>query len=361
MTITEQKTYQSLIARFIEENTLLCQLEGKTLLLTGATGMIGSFLVDVLMTRNECLPAAQQTTVIAMGRNKERARERFAYCWEKPFFSFVAHDISNSLEGILNEPVSYVIHAASNADPVSFARYPADTLLANVFGTKNLVDYGMTHGMRRFLYVSSGEMYGQPDTNMADFVETYCGPLNFESARTCYPEGKRAAETLCQCYIAQYGIDAVIVRPCHIFGPTMTNSDSRAVSEFFRKAIAGESVVLKSSGMLERSQCYVADAVDAMLYVLFMGANGQAYNISDKKYQMTIREFAQRVADAASVQCCFADSTDVEAAGYSTVERAVLSADKLREIGWQPHYGIKDGIAETIDILRDIHGVGTFL
>lgn len=354
MNITEQKEYQNLLARFIDENTLLCELEGKTLLLTGATGMIGSFLVDVLMTRNKRLPAARQTTVIAIGRNQGRASERFAYCWDYPSFSFIAHDVSDKLTGILDKPVSYIVHAASNADPVNFARYPTDTLLANIFGTKNLMDYGMAHGMKRFLYVSSGEMYGQPDENMSDFVESYCGPVDYASPRACYPAGKRASETLCQCYIAQYGADAVIVRPCHIFGPTMMQSDSRAASEFFRNAAVGKSIILKSAGLLERSQCHVADAVEGILYVLFRGVNGQAYNVADKNYQMTILEFAQKIAEAANVPCCFADPSIVEAAGYSVVERAVLSADKLRGLGWQPRYGIRDGIRETIDILRDI-------
>lgn len=354
MKIAEQKIYRHLLVRFIRESTSLCKLNGQTILLTGATGMIGSFLVDVLMAHNKQLPPEQQTSIIAIGRSAERALVRFDYCWNHPSFSFFAHDISDNLTGKLDRPVDYIIHAASNADPVSFAKYPTDTLLANIFGTKNLMDYGLAHGMKRLLYVSSGEMYGQPDENMSDFVETYCGPVNYASSRACYPSGKRAAEALCQCYIAQYGADAVIVRPCHIFGPTMTPSDSRAVSEFFRNAASGENIILKSAGLVERSQCYVADAVDAILCVLLMGINGQAYNISDKNYQMTIREFAQRVAKSAGVQCCFADPNDIEAAGYSVINRAVLSSDKLNGLGWYPHYGIRDGIPETIDILRDI-------
>lgn len=324
-------------------------LQDRTVLVTGASGMLGSCLVDLLCVWNQT--QASPCRIIALSRNREAARQRFEPVWEENFFSFRAQDVCDKLDG-LPDAVDYIIHAASNADPVSMAKYPVDTLMANVLGTKNLLDYGLSHGMKRFLYVSSGEVYGQPDTKGTDFIEVYCGALDLASMRSCYPEGKRAAEVLCQSYISQYGVDAVIVRPCHLFGPTMTERDSRAASEFLRKAAAGEDIELKSAGLLERSHCYVLDAAAALLLVLRAGACGQAYNIADRQYQMTVREFAERAAGAGRCNVVCIQPSQLEAKGYSRVSRMVLDASKVEMLGWEPGEREPGAIQETVDILR---------
>ena len=248
-------------------------LSGKSVLISGATGMLGSCLVDAVMVWNR--QQKEPCRVVAVGRNLEKARERFAPFWNKKNFIFIQQDVCNPLNSF-SEHVDFIIHAASNADPVNMAKYPVDTLLANVLGTKNLMEYGLAHGMKRFLYVSSGEIYGQPNENQDDFTEGYCGPLDLSNSRSCYPEGKRAAEVLCQSYRSQFGADVVIVRPCHLFGPTMSRQDSRAVAEFLWSAAEGRDIVLKSDGLRERSHCYVMDAVQGLLVVLEKGLSGEA-------------------------------------------------------------------------------------
>lgn len=323
-------------------------LENKTILITGAYGMIGSCIVDSLMLWN----AEQKNpcTIIAIGRNVTRAKERFKEYFDSKFFKFYCHDICDCMNDI-DVKIDYIIHAASNADPLSIIKNPVDTLLTNILGTDNLLKYGVKHDLKRFMYVSSGEMYGQPDIKVNDFVENYSGYIDYSDVRSCYPVGKRAAEVLCQSYIKQFGIDSVIVRPCHIFGPTMTKKDSRAVSEFFRNFVNNEDIVLKSDGMLERSHCYVIDAVKAIFIVLKNGICGEAYNIADKNYQMTIKDFAIRVAEAGKNKINFAVPNNIEARGYSKVKRAVLDANKLEKLGWKTDWD-KDKIKETIDILK---------
>lgn len=324
-------------------------LQGRTVLITGASGMLGSCLADMLCIWNQQQDAPCK--IIAMSRNLEAAARRFEPVWDEDFFSFRAQDVCDQPDG-LPDTADYIIHAASHADPVSMAKYPVDTVMANVLGTKNLLDYGLGHGMRRFLYVSSGEVYGQPDADGADFTEDYCGALDLASMRSCYPEGKRAAEVLCQSYISQYGVDAVIVRPCHLFGPTMTGRDSRAASEFLRKAAAGEDIELKSAGLLERSHCYVPDAAAALLLVLKAGERGQAYNIADRQYQMTVRAFAERAAEAGRCGVVYTQPNQLEAKGYARVSRMVLDASKAETLGWKPGKRESGAIQEAVDILR---------
>lgn len=354
MDLLDVELYRASLERLCA-GTDLDFLRGRTVLVTGASGMLGSCLVDALSVWNrEQITPCQ---IAAVSRNLEAAAKRFAPIWKEDFFSFHAQDVCSELNG-LPDAVDYIIHAASNADPVRMAKYPANTFLANVQGTKNLLDYGIAHGIERFLFVSSGEVYGQPNVDLDDFTEDYCGPLDLFSARSCYPEGKRAAEVLCQGYISQYGVDAVIVRPCHLFGPTMTDQDSRAVSEFLRKAAVGEDIQLKSAGMLERSHCYVLDAVKAILLILKAGLCGQAYNIAGRQYQMTVQQFAEKVGAAGQCRVAYTQPSELETTGYSKAKRMVLDASRLEAMGWNP--GTEKAIEETVSVLRELWGVGKY-
>ena len=324
--------------------------EGKTFLITGATGMIGSCLIDLLMEWNQCQRAPCH--VIAVSRTEASAKKRFGYCWDSPNFTFCEQNVCVPMQDITGQ-IDYMIHAASYADPLSFKTHPVDILLANVLGTDNLLKYGKSHGLKRFLYVSSGEIYGQSPQDNADFVESYCGPVDYSSPRSCYPAGKRAGESLCQAYIDQYRLDIVIARPCHIFGPTMTDKDSKAASEFLRNAAGKRNIVMRSAGKKERSHCYVVDAANAIFHILKRGTCGEAYNIADRKYQMTIFEFAQTAAEIGSCEVVLDLPNESEYLGYSKIQRSVLDPSKLERIGWRAFGSFPDGIKNTIEILRE--------
>ena len=280
MSINDLKEYQHMLACFIDENPLLCQLEGKTILLTGATGMIGSFLVDVLMTRNAQLPASQQTTVIAIARNSRTAKQRFAAWQDSDRLCFLACDVSQELSALPVQP-DYYIHAASTTHPVAYANEPVNTVLSNVFGINNLLAHMTSHGGGRLLLLSSVEIYGNNRGDTEYFTEDYCGYIDCNTLRAGYQEAKRVSESLCQAYVKERGADVVIVRLARVYGPTMRLNDSKAAAQFILNGVRGEDIVLKSEGTQYFSYAHVYDAVSGLLHVLLNGESGQAYNLGD--------------------------------------------------------------------------------
>lgn len=349
--LLRNENYVAQIREAIEKTPILWdELRGASVLVTGAAGMLGSGVVDFLIYLNKYEDYKIQ--IYALGRTKSKLYDRFGEYVDESYFHILPLDISKELK--LEDKVDYMIHAASNADPYMMANYPVDTLLANVVGVNNVLQLAVKCNAKKVIYVSSGEMYGQPDDTVENgFVEDYCGKVDYSNPRSCYPSGKRAAEVLCQSYISQYNVNASIVRPCHCYGPTMTKTDSRAMSQFFRNVLEGKDIVLKSDGTLERTHCYVTDAASAMLTVLLKGENGAAYNIADNNSVASIREVATLIAQAKGKKVVFDLPNDIEKRGFSKVVRAVLDGSKLESLGWKPQLSLKQGVESTLQILDE--------
>ncbi len=322
------------------------KLDGCNILITGATGLIGSCLVDVLMARKD-----KKYHVYASGRNEARAMKRFKTYASDPSFHFVRYDVMEPLDS--NVEFDYIIHAASNASPNFFAEKPVEVIKSNIIGTCQLLDYGKEHNLRRFLFVSSGEVYGEGDGRVFD--EDYSGYVNPAKPRSCYPSSKRAAETLCVSYGSEYGIDTVIARPSHTYGPHFTESDNRVYAQFIRNILDGKDIVMKSTGAQFRSWCYVVDCANALLHILLKGENGEAYNIADSNSNISIKELAEMIADIGGKKVVVELPSDHEKAGYNVVTKSVFATDKLRALGWEPMSTMRESMEHTIEEQKNLY------
>lgn len=325
----------------------LLKLAGKKILVTGATGLICSFLVDFLMWCNRVHQTRIQ--VFALGRDRAKAEERFAAYQGIPEFRFIRQDVT--LPFALEERVDYIIHGASSASPSVYSTDPVGIMLANFLGMYHLLEYAKRETEPRLLFISSGEVYGILDKlNVTETESGYVDSLNF---RSCYPSGKRAAETLCASYLRQYGIDFVVARPGHIYGPAMAKGDNRAVAQFIRNAAKAEDIVMKSEGTQQRSYCYGADCVSAILFILLFGETGNAYNIADKNSVDTVRGVAQKIAEKAGTQVKFEIPPQIEKEGFSKINHAVLDATKLENLGWKAEIHLDEGLERTLNAYRE--------
>ena len=327
------------ISEYEKINELLnCDFKGKRFLITGANGLIGSYLVDYLYFVG--------AKVYAMSRSIAKLEKRFE---GKTNVELLQQDLNESIN--IDIAFDYVIHTASNSHPLAFSKDPVGTMKTNLLGTINLLEHIKNSG-GKFLYLSTGEIYGNNIDH--DFSEEDLGIVDTKIARSCYPESKRAAETLCISYNAQYEVDVNIARLCYVYGPTITDDNSRADAQFLRNALNSEDIILKSKGEQKRTYCYVADAVCALLYILLNGKNAQVYNIANPDSIVSVAQYAQTLADIAKVNLKFELPDAVEAKGYSKQADSILSAQKLIDMGWQPLYDIKQGLENTIKIKREL-------
>lgn len=312
--------------------------QNKSVLITGANGLIGSYLTDYL--------SYVGADTYAMSRSLEKLKKRFKY---NSNINLIAQDLNNSFE--IEQTFDYIIHAASNSHPISFSTDPVGTMKTNLLGTMNLLEHIKHHG-GKLLYISSGEIYGNNIDHA--FTENDLGIIDSKSVRSCYPESKRAAETLCISYNAQYNINVNIARLCYIYGPTITDTNSRADAQFLRNALNKENIILKSKGLQKRTYCYIADAVSAILYILLHGENAGVYNVANQNSIVTVAEYAQILANLANVKLEFAIPDEIEAKGYSKQADSILSAEKLVKLGWYPVYSIDEGLKNTLKIKKEV-------
>ena len=353
MNLYENKLYMVDVSAVADLNLPWKKLRNKSVLLSGATGLLGSFLVDVLLEKNRA--DGLNCTVYALGRSKEKADARFSRYANDPHLVFIPYDVKRPFARDDVATVDYVLHLASNTHPIQYATDPIGTITTNIIGLQNMLDFAVEHHASRFAFASSNEIYGENRGDTEFFDENYCGYIASNTLRAGYPESKRCGEALCQAYKAQKGLDIVIPRFTRSYGPTMLMSDTKALSQFIKKGIAGENIVLKSAGTQYYSYQYVADSVSGLLTVLLCGESGEAYNIAEEHSDIMLKDLATIIAEINGKSVVFETPDAVESVGYSKATKARLDGRKLQALGWEPRYEIRSGIARTIQILKELY------
>lgn len=347
--LVEQPLYQKDVERVVDAISWESFAE-RSFLIIGASGMIGSFMVDVLMQANQKF--LLNMDVYAMGRNKERLVHRFSpYVSEKNFYLQIG-DITEPLPETL--VVDYLIHGASNTHPKAYATDPIGTIMTNLVGTEVVLKHAVATKAKRVLFLSTVEVYGENRGDVELFAEDYCGYIDCNTLRAGYPEGKRVSEALCQAYIAKYGIDIVIPRLSRAFGPTMLLSDTKASSQFILNAVRGEDIVLKSEGTQHFSYIYVGDAVASLLYLLQHGENGEAYNVAGgASFDLYLKELATDLAAIGGAKVVFELPDEIEQKGFSKASKALLDITKIEALGWRALFDKEESLSHTVEIVKD--------
>ena len=311
------------------------KLEGKTLLVTGASGLIGGAVVDLVS--GNC-PSCR---IIAGGRNLQRLKARFpkAEYWTKDLSEVQPEHFPH---------FDYAVHAAGGANPALYSSKPVEVITTAVHSLEALLRASChfeplschfepaekSHSLPRILFVSSDEVYGQCTQPL--ITEKDSGYVDCTTPRSCYPSAKRLCESLCASFISEYGADVVTVRPSHIYGPYFTDQDNRVYAQFIRNAIKGEDIVMKSPGTQMRSWCYSVDCAAAIVTALLEGETGEAYNITDNGAEFSIRQLADIISEVSGCKVRMDCPALEESRGYNPVTRSVLSTEKIGALGWRP-------------------------
>ncbi len=324
------------------------KLRNKTILITGGGGFLASYLIKSLLTIGKLHQL--NLKLICLARSLHSVEHRLSSNLEDADLSVVLHDISKPLPD--NFPrADFIIHAASQASPKFYGVDPVGTLLANSSGTAFLLEYAVRSQAERFLFFSSGEVYGVPlNTNQLISEQDY-GYLDPMNVRSCYAESKRVGETMCVAWGHQHGLHASVVRPFHTYGPGMALDDGRVFADFVADVVAKRDIVLKSDGLAQRPFCYIADATICFLTVLLIGNKAEAYNVANPDAEISIKDLAVLVADLfpeRGVGVKFEVPVSNNAYLKSSISRSCPSIEKVKNLGWMPTVSLEDGFRRTI-------------
>lgn len=327
------------------------KLKNSSILITGSTGLICSSIIDELLVLNELYD--YNIRIYACARSQTSINKRFEKYKDNKNLIYVQYDANENLD--FNFKVDYVIHGASNASPELYVKEPVETMLSNILGMKNLLEFSKNNTVKSVVYVSSSEVYGIKE-NVKPYIEDEYGYIDILNVRSSYSSSKRATETMCISYAAEYGLDVKIVRPGHIYGPSAKETDRRISSSFLRNALRGENLVMKSAGEQIRSYCHSLDCASAILTVLLSGKLGEAYNISNKNSIITIKEMAKIISRIANVELILQLPNDLEVKQQNPMNNSSLNSHKLETLGWEGIFTAEEGFKETYSVLEDYYG-----
>lgn len=339
------------ILNIIERELPWENLSKKTILITGANGFIGQYLVLSLLAYNDLYNA--DITVYGLVRNEKKSEKVFGKLLTRDDFKLTVQDICSPIQ---SEPADFIIHAASQASAYHFENDPVGTMNANLIGTSEILKYAVKSNSDSVLFISSLKVYGNVHDGSECLKEENTGYINHVSYKSCYAQGKRAAETLCASFYKQYGVNVKITRPSYIYGAS-TLDDDRVWAQFLKNVVKNENIVLKSNGSAYRSFCYVSDTVSALYTILLTGKNNYPYNIASANSNTTIRDFALTAVKAfpeRNLCLSFANKEDEIMPERSLFESTpeILDYSRLKALGWEAKVNLTEGIKKSVDILE---------
>jgi len=318
------------------------KLRNKTILISGAGGFLASYLVKSLLFISEI----HNLNIKIIGVVRDRRKTEKILGRDKNL-KLIIQDICDPLN--IKEDIHMIIHAASIASPKFFRDNPIGTLGANIFGTYNLLKLAGDKNVENFLFFSSGGIYGETKGITTEKDYGYLDPLD---SRSCYSESKRMGETMCNAWLSQKKTPIKIIRPFHIYGPGMDLTDGRAIADFITDVVNKKDIIMRSDGSSVRSFCYTADFTLGILYVLLKGSNGEAYNITNDKSRMSIRNLAEMIVKLfpdLKLKVISKHRENGDSYLISRVKDNNPDMSKLRSLGWKPFYNLKDGFKRTIE------------
>lgn len=326
------------IASILNMNINIEKLQNETVLVTGATGLIGSMVCKALSElshRNNW-----NVTIVAMVRNAQKANQVFSDVSENQNIIFLEQDITETIKW--DAQLDYIVHTACPTASNTFINQPVDTISAIVTGTMNVLELARAKQCKSVVYLSSMEAYGQVlHENLLKPEDVgYINPL---SLRSCYPEGKRMAENACIAYFHQYQVPVKIIRLAQTFGPGIPATDNRVFAQFIRSAVNGEDIVMFTEGGSKRMYLDTMDAVRAVLTVLLQGEDGQVYNAGNPSTYSSIREMAELVIrEFGKDNCKLVINRSKDVGQYPPDNMLNLDTKPLQDLGWSPRYELKD-------------------
>jgi len=331
-----------------ELEPVLRALSGTTLLVTGGSGFLCSYFLDTIAYLNDHA-WARPCHMICVDNLKSGHAQRITHLLTREDFRFIEADISRPVNEI--SQVDWIIHGASIASPTFYRLHPLETINVNVDGTRQMLELARQHEVRSMLYLSSSEIYGDPEPGWIPTPETYRGSVSCTGPRACYDESKRLAETLCTTYHRLYGTPVKIARPFNVYGPGQRLDDGRIIPDLMHSAVHRQPIVLYSDGRATRAFCYISDAIRAMWYVLCSDADGEVFNVGNDQQEVSIRELAELVRQIAGPPWLEIEHRVSRDVHYLTdnPQRRCPDLTKLRSrFPWEPKVSLTEGLWRTL-------------
>ncbi|OGZ96922.1 MAG: hypothetical protein A3J10_03440 [Candidatus Sungbacteria bacterium RIFCSPLOWO2_02_FULL_54_10] len=333
-------------------------LSGKTLLISGGAGFLGSYLCGAIAVLNRNVLRSPCRVVVIDNYITGSTHSVTGDLYDR-HVRFVRGDVTQPLA--IDASPDYIIHAAGLASPVYYRQYPLETIESAVGGAKNLLEFARTSAtpVKSFLFFSSSEIYGDPDPSAIPTPETYRGNVSSIGPRACYDESKRLAETLCMVYHERHGVPVRIVRPFNVYGPGMKANDYRVVPTFMDRGLAGASLPVHDKGMQTRTFCYISDAITGFFKVLLSAPAGGIYNVGQDTEEVSMMTLAHMVSGL------FPHEVKTELVQYPETypadepRRRCPDLTKIRrDVGYAPQIGLADGLSRTLSWFRDAAAPG---